>query len=362
MTLSRPRRVGLGLVLTAAICASPLLLAHSAQAKTPATTYWERGTPMAPRFQWNANSGYCGETAFISAGMRFGQYTSQWTARHTASPGVDQWKASAQLLLGENDLRAAKAMKLDARAFSGADQVSVPQYLGWVKKRFLAGDVVIIGVLNNTKILGEWPEDKGQASYDHIVPVFGIGSGSPMKDSGYHPTDSITISDNGLHNIGPNIPYLYTYEFATFPRSRAEANAIGGPVYALRDRPRNYGTAVSGVLDPDGVTIPVRLTSDADGEGVQNGNGPNQVMKRPPAAAPITLTAKVHLPDRSKAYRVYLYDDFSAVPKRGFNAKADRAMSVWTIPAGSASSVWTVTIQAMTSDTRVFRAVPVSAP
>ena len=145
----------------------------------------------------------------------------------------------------------------------------------------------VIGVLNNTKILGEWPEDKGQASYDHIVPVFGIGSGSPMKDSGYHPSDSITISDNGLHNIGPNVPYLYTYEFATFPRTRAQANAIGGPVYALRDRPRNYGTAVSGVLDPDGVTIPVRLTSDADGEGVQNGNGPNQVMKRPPAAAPI---------------------------------------------------------------------------
>lgn len=361
--------------MAAAMCTSPLVLATSAHAKPPttywevdtkqktaSTTYWERGTPMTPRFQWNANFGYCGETAFISAGMRFGQYTSQWKARHLASPGMDQWKAGAQLLLKVNDLRAAKAMKLDARAFSGADQVSVPQYLGWVKKRFLAGDVVIIGVLNNTKILNEWPEYKGDLSYDHIVPVFGIGSGSPMKDSGYHPTDSITISDNGLHNIGPNIPYLYTYEFATFPRTRAEANAIGGPVYALRDRPKNHGTAVSGVLDPGGVTIPVRLTSNANGEGKQNGRGPNQVMKRTPAATPITLTAKVHLPDTSKAYRVYLYDDFSDVPKRGFNAKADRAVSVWTIPAGSASSIWTVTIQAMSSDTRVFRAVPVSAP
>lgn len=362
MSLLRFRGAWMGLIVAAALCTSPLVLATSAHAKTPSTTYWERGTPMTPRFQWNANSGYCGETAFISAGMRFGQYTSQWTARALASPGVDQWKAKSQLLLGSKSLRAAKAMKLDARAFSGADQVSVPQYLGWVKKRFLSGDVVIIGVLNNTKILGERPEDKGDPSYDHIVPVFGIGSGSPMKDSGYHPTDSITISDNGLHNIGPNIPYLYTYEFATFPRTRAEANAIGGPVYALRDRPENYGTAVSGVLDPDGVTIPVRLTSNADGEGVQNGSGPNQVMKSAPAATPITLTATVHLPDRSKAYRVYLYDDFSKVPKRGFNAKADHAMSVWTIPAGSASSVWTVTIQAMSSDTRAFRAVPVSAP
>lgn len=361
MTLLRPARVLLGIALTAGMCAPPLVLATSAHAQMPATTYWERGTPMAPRFQWNANSGYCGETAFVSAGMRFGQYTSQWTARALASPGADQSKPSAQLLLGVNDLRAAKAMKLDARAFPNADQVSVPQYLGWVKKRFLGGDVVIIGVLNNTKILGEWPQDKGDPSYDHIVPVFGIGSGSPIKDAGYQSTDSITISDNGLHNIGPNIPYLYTYEFASFPRTRAQANAIGGPVYALRDRPRNYGTAVSGVLDPDGVAIPVRLTSDANGEGVQNGTGPDQVMKRPPAATPITLTAKVLVPDMSKSYRVYLYDDFSTVPKRGFNAKADRAISVWTIPAGS-SRVWTVTIQAMSSDTRVFRAVPVSAP
>lgn len=361
MSLGRSRRASIGLAVAAAMFTSPLVLATSAHAMTPSTTYWERGTQMSPRFQWNANYGYCGETAFISAGMRFGQYTSQWTARDLASPGVDQWKAGTQLLLGHNALTAAKAMKLDAREFDSADQVSVPQYLGWVKKRFLAGDVVIIGVLNNTKILGEWPEDKGDPSYDHIVPVFGIGSGSPMKDSGYHPTDSITISDNGLHNIGPNIPYLYTYEFATFPRTRAEANAIGGPVYALRDRPKNFASAVSGVLDPEGVTIPVRLTSDANGEGVQNGSGPNQVMKRPPAATPITLTAKVHLPDRSKAYRVYLYDNFSDVPQRGFNAKAGRAVSVWTIPAGG-PSVWTVTIQAMSSDTRVFRAVPVSAP
>ena len=332
-----------------------------AQAMAPATTYWERGTVMAPRFQWNANSGYCGETAFISAGMSFGQYTSQWTARQLASPGVDQWKPSAQLLLGVNDLRAAQAMRLAAERYDNGRQRSVPQFLRWVKGRFLAGKPVIIGVLNNTRILGEWPQDKGDAEYDHIVPVFGIGSGWPLSDRRYRASDAITISDNGLHNIGPNVPYLYTYEFGTFPRTRAEANAIGGPVYALRDRPSNYGTSVSGVLDPDGVTIPVRLTSDANGEGVQNGSGVSQVMKQPPAPAPITLTAKVFLPDPSQAYRVYLYDDFSAVPQRGFNAKAKRAMRVWTIPAGSAS-VWTVTIRAMSSDTRVFRAVPVSAP
>ena len=345
---------GLGLMLVG-------IVAAPAQAITPSTTWWQRGTLMTPRFQWNANSGYCGETAFISAGMRFGQYTSQWTARSLASPGVPQWKSSAQLLLGVNDLAAAKAMRLDAVAFDSKRQRSVPQFLSWVNGRFLAGDSVIIGVLNNTKILGEWPQNKGDAEYDHIVPVFGIGSGAPLKDRGSHPSDAITISDNGLFNIGPNIPYLYTYEFGSFPRTRDQANAIGGPVYALRDRPKNYGTAVTGVLDPDGVTIPVRLTSNVDGEGVHNGSGPNQVMRAAPAAIPITLTAHVSVPDQSKAYRVYLYDDFSKVPTRNFNASAASAIEQWTIPAGS-GPIWTVTIDAMSSNTRVFRAVPVTAP
>ena len=355
------RRILPCLAAIASIAVAMCVLAAPAQAMTPRTTYWERGTVMTPRFQWNANSGYCGETAFISAGMRFGQYTSQWTARHLAAPKLPQWNPSAQLLLGGNDLRAARAMRLDATAFDGKKQRSVPQFLRWVKGHFLAGDPVIIGVLNNTKILGEWPQDKGQGSYDHIVPVFGIGSGHPLRGNAYHPTDSITISDNGLHNVGPNIPYLYTYEFASFPRTRAEANAIGGPVYALRDRPKNYGTVVTGVLDPDGVTIPVRLTSDVNGEGVHNGSGPNQVMRAAPPGTPITLTAHVTIPDQSKAYRVYLYGKFRHVPTRDFNAKAAKAIQTWTIPAGSGPT-WSVTINALSSDTRVFRAVPASAP
>ena len=140
-----------------------------------------------------------------------------------------------------------------------------------------------------------------------------------------------------------------------------EANAIGGPVYALRDRPKNYGTVITGVADPQGVTIPVRLTSNLNGEGVQNGTGPQQVMRKPPLGTGMTLTAWVSIPDQSRAYVVYLYDDFAQVPMRDFNASAAQAIDSWTIPAGSGPT-WSVTIDALTSDTRVFRAVPVSAP
>ena len=339
-------------------------------------TYYQRGTLLTPRFQWNANSGYCGETSFISAGMNFGQYTSQWTARSLASPNMSQTNPKSQLLLGknngvQNDLIAAAAMKLDAEAFDSGNQKSVRQFLLWVKEKFLAGNVVIIGVLNNTKMLNEWPKDKGDHYYDHIVPVLGIGSGLPLTNRGYHRSDSIMISDNGLYTTdgdgvagGPpptNTPYYFTYSFGSFPKTRNQANAIAGPVYALRHRPENFGTAVRGVLDPGGHTIPVRLTSDVNNEGVQNGSGTNQVMDSAPPAFPVTLSAHVTIPDTSKAYNVYLYDDFGNVPTNSFNANAAKANKHWLIPAGSGNS-WQTTITCLSSDNRVFRAVPTTAP
>ncbi len=37
--------------------------------------------PIGPRFQWEENNGYCGETSLISAGLYYGQYGSQYDAR-----------------------------------------------------------------------------------------------------------------------------------------------------------------------------------------------------------------------------------------------------------------------------------------
>ena len=72
---------------------------------------------IPPRHQWNANYGYCGETCFISAGMYYGQYCSQYTARHLASPDLPQNDVDSQLLLGVNDIRTARKMRLEAVEF-----------------------------------------------------------------------------------------------------------------------------------------------------------------------------------------------------------------------------------------------------
>jgi len=351
---------------------------------------------MPVRLQWNANSGYCGEAAFIAAGMTLGQYTSQWTARQLAagSPDADQSDPENHLLLtwpaqGSTWQRAARAMRLQAEGFDPAEGAGPPgrgadAFLGWIEARARVGSRVIIGVLNNTNLLEE--DAPGAPEYDHIVPVMRIGGGE------------ITIGDNGLFrpftsgaNWGsgntagnPRHSTLYTAGVGAVQKSRAEANQVGAAcpfssggditnacapwVYSIYDDSTgegNYGVAIPGIVDrtPGGpVTAPVRVTTSTNNEGMQD----QPEMPSPPPGKPMSLTATVTIPDPSREWRVYLYTDFADVPTGSFNAAATASPTsvarMWTIPAGSGAT-WSTTLpRARTDATYVFRAVPAPAP
>ena len=175
--------------------------------------------------------------------------------------------------------------------------------------RLLSADEPLVGL--HLRCGGELP---GSQEYDHIVPVLGIDSKSRLStsDRRYRPSDVISFSDNS----GANPSSLYRIRFDRFQLSRTQANDSRAPLYSLQSRPMNYAAAVTGVLDPDRVTVPVRLTTDADGEGLQEGVR----LGAPPAPIPIELTATVTIPNPAVGYSVYLYDDFAKVPIRDFNS------------------------------------------
>ncbi|MFM8829175.1 MAG: hypothetical protein ACKOGE_07860, partial [Actinomycetota bacterium] len=349
---------------------------------------YSQASPMPVRLQWNANNGYCGETAFIAAGMTFGQYTSQWTARQLANgnptPPVDQTRSSSQLKLswpaqGSTWQRAATAMSLNAEGFNPKQyEDNSYQYAGvflsWVKNRFLTGSQVIIGMFNNTGLLQE--TGSGDPEYDHIVPVMGIGSALPLKvndDPGnqqdyeqkYYGTDQLTIGDNGLFgpfpasaanwgagNTGtnPQGSTLYTATFDGVQKSRAQANEeeaacpyySGGDitnacapwVYSVYDNAKNlgnYAVAISGIVDDTSggpVALPVSLASSINNEGQQSAN-----MGSAPAGLPMSLTATVSGLTAGQAYNVYLYTDFASVPTGSFNFNAAQATKSWKVTA-----------------------------
>lgn len=348
-----------------AVCVAGSLLVPTATAapitpKPPAdeassSGWYQAALDGAPRIQWNSNFGYCGETSLITAGLRYGQYTSQWTAREMATPGVPQTRESSQLLLGVNAVKAAKRMKLNAVDAPSTKNFS--RFTTWVRNHVADGDVVMVGMFNNTRMLGE--PGPGDSTYDHIVPVYGYESTVPLASgqaAAAAPTDALTISDNGLRTVGNHMPMLYTYELSDVRRTRAEANAPGSPVYSFRQKGPWYATAVTGPTDPTDVLLPVRLKVSKPSEGLRN----QPVMSAPPTPSPIVLTVTVTLPKDPADVIVYEYDSFADVPIRDFNANASQASQLWVVPSGVGD--YSFTVDAMSSDTRVYRAVLSTAP
>lgn len=321
-----------------------------------ASTQTTKQNDMPPRFQWGSNYGYCGEVSFISAGLYYGQYVSQFDARLLADLTVNQNRASSQLLLGVNDSTAAASMHLNMTKWNGT---GTTPYLAWVKRNVVAGNPVVIAVFTNSYVFyGDSGATVGDAAYDHIVPVHSISSTHPLSDTAYYPDDALTLSDNGLYgNDTPSgSPYNFKYAFAQFPRTRAQANAMTGPVYSLPLNTPNYGIAFTGVKDTYGEAVPVRVKMSVNYEIPEIVDGGNTR----PAAKSITLTVTVSGLKPGVPYKLYRYNSMASVPDGSFNANASKASAVWPMKIASGNS-YTLTQTILSSQTAAYRAVPVSA-
>lgn len=298
---------------------------------------------IPPRLQWNANFGYCGETSFISAGLYYGQWASQYEVRAIASDGTPQNRQNSQLLLGANAMHAAKVMHLAAVTWK--DSSASPQsFLKWVERNVALHRPVILGVYTNEyKFYGKTNPKAGDPSYDHIVPVVAAGDGK------------ITFSDNGLW--GPPRPYLFTYPYSSFARTRAQANERSAPQYSLPSGVRDYGIAIVGISDPRRETLPVRVDTSVNYEKPKMRN--HSSVR--PKAMPLVLTVTVSGLKAGAGYELYRYDRFSTVPDERFNANAARASKHWAIRLGSGSS-FVVRERIMSDQVAVYRAVPSSGP
>jgi hypothetical protein len=315
-------------------------------------------------------------------------------------------------------------------------------YMSWVKAQVIAGNVVTLAVLYHGAT---------DAQYDHEVTVLKIGTNHSPADATYYDDDVVYFDDHGAYTLtlsskgkwvfawNPSIPYgagsdtvgctpyVFAYTFAALANTRAGANASGAPAYSIItpnnvsistgsgntagngtgrvtiSGPHNYGFAVSGPLDSQGVTKPVVLTIlgtqtltngtwtanpwDANSTPAAGNNYEHPyiggavgacdkgtcVSNTQPAAMRMTLQATVSGLTPGVSYNLYEYD-FStqtgastgvaaalAVPTGSFNA--NRALATVATTFTATGTTWTTAALARTSDQIVvFRAVAASAP
>ena len=212
----------------------------------PQSTYtWP--TNEQPRFQWNANSGYCGETSVQTALMRYGAWMSVFDIREVIAVVqpklVDPTKTTTQqqqLLLGENDQATAAAVNMLYEEYSATSNPLNPAgnsdttlFLAWMKKQIRAGYSVSFGVFTAS---GKPGAAGGQSTYDHIISMANIQSN--YNDDLYHTDDILCFNDwyGGPSTDGTTFtcattgttnlctPYCYSFSDKTFVTSRTSCD------------------------------------------------------------------------------------------------------------------------------------------
>lgn len=317
---------------------------------------------LPDRLQWINNSGYCGEVSTQMALMKYGSYLSEYDIREIAAIATTNAQKKHFYLVGENDERASKLLKLKAVEWDNSVADS-RKYLAWCKQMVRKGHPVTITVyMNFWAFYGELDPDAGFPDYDHIVSIAKIES--DYDDDEYHDDDVITMSDHGLYSPdvpGPpypfpyEAPYYFSYTFADFQKTRQEANAIRAGIYSLPYSSRsdplagNFGVAHAGNLDDcSGCLLPVLVASDKNFEAPQI----EEQSEERPDNMPLGLVVTVSGLEEGETYNLFRYDDEGKVPTKGFNQAAANAVSTVTFVADE-SGVKVFNIDIL-SDMKVF--------
>ena len=295
--------------------------------------------PIVPvKNQWNENSGYCGETAFIAAGMMNGQYCSQYDARQMAFPNGNQ--TDDQLTVGnddKNDITAANAMHLNYNEYTQSSPPNSQDFLNWIRSEISQGHPVAIGVFMNSSA---FESSEADPEYDHIVTVTNITA------------DTITFNDNGLYGDPPQETFQCSLK--DFLQSRHSANAPNSPTYSLRNDGVDCGIAITGKISGPN-TLPVSIAAPLN-EDPEIADGSNE---RPVSSGvPLTVTISDLVPGHT--YKIYSFRNFNDVPTPPNFVYPTAGYTTYTAPPGATTYTFPDTIQPDQNGatTVIYRVIP----
>ena len=232
---------------------------------------------IPPRLQWQNNSGYCGACSIQQIAAYYGSYVSQYICRKIVNPSQ-----KIEVLIGLNENKVLNALSFTYEQWNWRKRKKWKKYLVWTKQHLYKGVPVIITA---------YIKGMNDPDYDHIMPAVGVNSSNRNK---YNNHDELIFNDN----------FVLQHRMRTFSSLPDRSYT-----YALPTR-YNYGCAVTGIQDDEGITLPVYLSIDSWDE-------PNVTKGKSPAS----LSGKVQISSLTpgKSYLLLRYDDYKDVPSKNFH-------------------------------------------
>ena len=269
------------------------------------------------RLQWPDRDGYCGSATVQMNALNFGSWVSQGVVR--AAVGAGECGGGGD---GNEVLHTNAACVLEELRFNHTDwdyhnepRPQAKGYLLWLKQNLARGHPVIMFIFCKGDSHRAHGSEPGYGHYDHIEPVVGILSNHSLEE-GSGDLNTYYDDDILVHHSDWSQDFYYR-TFASMPdgpwmlgNCRDAPSRGGGPNEAYPCIPKDidYGYAMTGRFDPQGIALPVHLAVDSWTEpDIVEGQRPKQ----------LTGTVTVRGLEVGHSYEILRFDGYTTVPLDG---------------------------------------------
>jgi len=235
---------------------------------TPPPAKYTKVLPLKPRQQWNINGGFCGALSVQSAALAFGAWISQDLVRKATPQGKGHGSAKEGYeVLPGNIADSARNLKLAAEEWDYTQ--SKPQiegYKRWLKKHLSQGHpVVMFPMCKGDAHLPYNGSNPNGGRFDHVEPLWGIGSDHPLDDDKVYGSDWILHgSDQDLETYYRTFDSLQDTTAMDGNCKDAQAGFRRNEMYPCLYDQVVYGLAITGLLTKG--TLPTTLAVDRQDE------------------------------------------------------------------------------------------------
>jgi len=307
------------------------------------------------RHQWPDRDGYCGANSIQMIALYYGSWVSQDLVRKSVGN---------QEILHTNIEAAIKNLQflLDSWLYKSNPIPQWEPYLTWFKNHLVQGHPTIWFIYCKGDSHGP---HGGDGYYDHIEPVFGIWTNQSLTSGKWYNDDQL------VHNSDWDQNHYYR-PFETLPdTAKMDGNcavALSGPGHnemypCIPSDNYDYGYAMTGIVDPKGLAVPVSLYVD---------DWQEPDLDEGQAAEPLNGTLHISGLKSGTNYTIYRWDDVNECPGcRGgtyvpsIPSDSNYESSDWSyktiFQASATTYVWKDPVSFLSSGATYYRVVPSSS-